>query len=152
MMSNSVPPDVEFNTDPVAIITPERVERVRQAARASSRLRARLCLHAGPEAEFHAMLIVLLQGTRIDIHRHRNKPECYHVLSGQLTIVLHDDAGQVTGRIPLGDPASGRNSLCRICAGLWHHVEVESAEVVLFETTLGPFVPSDTEYRTAAGG
>lgn len=141
-------PDVEFATSTVVTVDAATVERVRAAAATSPRLRARLCLHRGLHERLHDMLIVLRRGAAIAVHRHHDKAESYLVLAGLMTLVLLDDLGQVTQRIPLGPWGSGRKTIARIAAGIWHTVEVETEEVVLHETTVGPYSPSDTETRT----
>lgn len=141
-------PEAEFLSGEIAVCSEAGLARVRQAAAESPRRRARLCLHAGLSDQLHEMLIVLLRGTVIPIHRHPAKSECYHLLEGLLTLKIHHDAGGVIREIPLGGRDSGRPFLCRIAAGLWHSVEVESDEVVMHESTTGPFSPGDTEYLT----
>lgn len=141
-------PEVEFCTTEVATVDAAALARVRQAAIDSPRLRARLCLHANHVDELHLMLIVLRRGTDVPRHRHLDRAECYQVLSGRLTLILYHDDGRERERIPLGTIESGRAILCRINAGLWHTVEVESEEVVLYEATRGPFRVTGTEYWT----
>ncbi len=150
MTDTPVIPEAEFATTPVIAVDSVAIERIRQAAHASQRRRARLCLHSDFSNPLHNMVIVLLRGTQVAIHRHPNKPECYHVLSGEITLLLFDEQGQHPQRIPLGVFGSGRSPICRIAAGVWHSVEVESDEVILHESTVGPFSPTDTEYWTEA--
>ncbi len=140
-------PEVEFATESVIALDETAIARIRQAAHASPRRRARFCLHTDPDASLHNMLIVLLHGTVVPVHRHHDKPECYHMVSGLVTLHLFNDAGQPIRHVALGAPGSGREFVCRIVAGQWHSVEVESDEVVLLESTSGPFRPEDTEYR-----
>lgn len=139
-------PEVEFLPAEVALCDDEAVARVRQAAAESPRKRARLCLHADAAATLHEMLIALRRGTEIPIHRHPGKAECYHVIAGEFTLRIVDDRGAPLRDVPMGPPGSGRVFLCRIAAGLWHTVEVESDEVLLHESTSGPLIPGDTEY------
>jgi cupin fold WbuC family metalloprotein len=139
-------PETEFVTSVVATCDDEALERVRRAARDSSRLRARLCLHPSSTESLHEMVIVMCRGTQIPIHRHRDKAECYHVISGQLTLQIHDDSGKIVETIPLGPPGTGRVFACRIASGLWHSMVVESEEAAIHESTTGPFVPEATEY------
>jgi cupin fold WbuC family metalloprotein len=138
-------PEVEFVAAEIATVDAAALERLRQAAAASPRLRARLCLHASTADALHEMIIVLRRGTSIAVHRHPRKAECYHIIAGLMSILICDTDGQIVRRIPLGALGSGRDFACRIAAGLWHTVEVESEEVVLHESTLGPFSPGDTE-------
>jgi cupin fold WbuC family metalloprotein len=130
----------------VVAIDDETIARIRQLALASPQKRARLCLHPSLDESLHNMLIVLLRGTVVPMHRHPRKAECYHIVSGLLTLIIGDDSGHDQQRIPLGPFGSGRQCLCRIAAGLWHRVEVESDEVMMHESTVGPFDLAGTEY------
>jgi cupin fold WbuC family metalloprotein len=138
--------EVEFVPLPIAQCDDAALERVRLAAAASPRLRARLCLHRSPDDRLHEMVIVLRRGTQISVHRHPEKEECYHVISGLITLKICDAEGRVEQSIPLGPIGSGRTFVCRIAADLWHTVEVESDEVVMHESTIGPMTTTGTEY------
>ena len=143
--------EVEFSTSAITVVDEAVIERVRRAAYVSPRKRARLCLHPHLGDALHNMLIVLLRDTVVPMHRHPHKPECYHIVSGLLTLVMGDDAGRDSERIPLGPTGSGRAAMCRIAPGLWHRVEVETDEVVMHESSVGPFHPSGTETLNADG-
>jgi cupin fold WbuC family metalloprotein len=145
-------PEVEFVAEKIALLTDEALERVRQAARDSPRLRARLCLHASPAETLHEMIIVLRRGTVIPIHRHPAKAECYHLMHGLVTLCICDAEGRPVCEQPLGPIGSGRPAVCRIAEGLWHTVKVESEEVVLHESTTGPLGEGDTEYLARPAG
>lgn len=143
-------PEIEFSPGPVATFDDAAIERVRKAAETSPRSRARRCLHASSEDQLHDMVIVLKKGTEIPIHRHPEKAECYHLISGLVTLMLYDDSGTISQRIPLGPVGSGRPFLGRIAAGIWHTVIVESSEAVMHESTTGPFNVEGTEYLTGS--
>jgi cupin fold WbuC family metalloprotein len=141
-----MPPDLEFAQEPVAALTPEALERIRLAARDSPRRRARLCLHGSLAERLHEMIIVLRRGTEILIHRHPHKAECYHVLDGFAVLRIVDANGVSIARQELGPFGSGRATVCRIAEGLWHTLEIESDELILHESTTGPWQQEDTEY------
>lgn len=139
-------PEIEFATESAAICDDLALERVRRAAEASPRARARLCLHPSAEDQLHEMIIVLRRGTNIPIHRHADKAECYHVISGLLTLKICDNAGQVVKTLQLGPAGSGRAFVCRIGPGQWHTLEIESDDAAVHESTVGPFRAEMTEY------
>lgn len=150
MTENTVPDEVEFATSTITIVDEAVIDRVRRAAHASPRRRARLCLHPHLDAPLHNMLIVLLRGTDVALHQHLHRAECYHIVSGRITLIIGDDTGHDRQRILLGPGESDRPSMCRIAAEVWHRVEVESDEVVMHESTVGPFNPSDTIYFSSS--
>ena len=139
-------PETEFAKGPIATCDDTAFERIRRAAAESPRQRARLCLHSSVDEKLHEMIIVLRRGTVVAIHRHPEKEECYHSLSGFVTLRIHNDTGQIVQQVPLGPFGSGREFVCRISAGLWHSVIVESEEAAIHESTFGPMTPNGTEY------
>ncbi len=56
----------------------------------------RVCLHDGPEAALHQMVIVHRRGGEFRPHKHLTKAESYHMIEGRLRIRLFDDQGSVT--------------------------------------------------------
>ncbi|HET6426371.1 MAG TPA: WbuC family cupin fold metalloprotein [Planctomycetaceae bacterium] len=146
MTDSTVPPEIAFTTSAICVVDDATLASIREAAHASPRKRARLCLHSELSSPLHNMIIVLLRGTEVAIHRHPRKPECYHVMSGLMTLIVFDADGRNPRRIPLGPFGSGRSPVCRIPAGVWHSVDIETDEVVLHESTIGPYSPADTEY------
>ncbi len=84
------------------------------------------------------MLNVLLPGTQVPIHRHRDTSETVVVLSGRLTEVFFDDDGNECARYDIC-PAEGRFGL-QIPKGMWHTVIV-TEPCVMFEAKDGAYKP-----------
>lgn len=126
------------------------IEDLVREAREAPLKRARFCLHHSPDDALHEMVIALLRESYIRPHRHVEKTESFHVIAGSLQIVLFDDDGQVTNRIPMGPRGSGRPFLYRLAGDAWHTVVVEDEWVVFHEVTRGPFRPEDTQYASWA--
>ena len=74
------------------------------------------------------MLIALLPGTVVPIHRHPNSNENVLLLCGKLVEVIYDENGKEKERIHL-DPTVG-NYGCVIPPGAWHTVEVLEPSVI----------------------
>ena len=74
------------------------------------------------------MLIALLPGTVVPIHRHPNSNENVLLLCGKLVEVIYDENGNEKERIHL-DPNIG-NYGCVISPGAWHTVEVLEPSVI----------------------
>lgn len=74
------------------------------------------------------MLIALLPGTVVPIHRHPNSNENVLLLCGKLVEVIYDENGNEKERIHL-DPNIG-NYGCVIPPGAWHTVEVLEPSVI----------------------
>jgi cupin fold WbuC family metalloprotein len=119
---------------------------VREAER-SPRRRTNHDFHAGPEDNPHRFLNVMLRGTYVTPHRHRDPPksESFLVLRGALAVFLFDDDGRVTARHDLG--GRGEPFGIDLPAGVWHSLAVSSDLAVVYEVKPGPWDPaSDKEF------
>ncbi|MBI3129743.1 MAG: cupin fold metalloprotein, WbuC family [Acidobacteria bacterium] len=123
----------------------EDLAPVLEAARAHPKGRARLCAHPGPEADLHEMFIVLARGGYVRPHRHLNRPESFLVLEGRARVLCFDGTGRPTACHELGDAASGRSFFFRMEDPVFHTVIVDSPQLLVVETTRGPFDPGTTE-------
>jgi cupin fold WbuC family metalloprotein len=96
-----------------AALFPSLIEHARQ----SPRLRMNHNFHSSMEDNPHRFLNVMIQGTYIAPHRHRDPPkaESFLVLEGQLAFFTFDDAGQITSTFILGRDALGID----IQPGVW---------------------------------
>jgi cupin fold WbuC family metalloprotein len=108
--------------------------------------RIRICCHRTIEDRLHEMLMVFSGDTYIRPSLHVDKEESLLVLEGFGTYFFFDEQGQVTGQVPLGPVQSGRSFYCRIPANTYHSLVVESDQLVVKETTSGPFTRDDTRF------
>jgi len=137
-----------FNEAARVGIDPTTVADLRRRVADAPRGRFRLCLHGGPEAPIHEMLIVLSRGSYIRPHRHPpGKVETYLILEGVLDLYFFDAVGRPDGRIPLSSFAAGGTFLYRTAEPVWHMPMAASADVVYYEVFTGPFrKDADVEY------
>lgn len=142
--------EVLYTTAAVTRVTRADVETLKAAAGRNRRKRIRLCAHMDPAAAVHEMIIVHARDTYVRPHRHVGKTESFHVVEGQLTLVVFDDAGTVRDVIRMGEYASGRPFYHRITEDLYHTVLIESDVAVFHETTSGPFRREDMEFAVWA--
>jgi cupin fold WbuC family metalloprotein len=112
----------------------------------SPRKRARLCTHPGPADPLHEMLICLARGTYVRPHRHVGKSESFHIIEGQLDVVLFRDDGAIRDVIRMGPYQTGLAFFYRLMEPCYHTVLVHTPLVIFHETTNGPFDPADTEF------
>lgn len=115
-------------------------------ARSNPRRRARLCAHPNSQDRLHEMLIVLDRETYIRPHRHAGKSESFHVVEGELDVVIYRADGSVRDVVRLGPPGSGRAFYYRLMDDCFHTVLIDTPYALFHETTNGPFVRSDTEF------
>lgn len=111
------------------------LDLVDQLLRGSNGQNARLCLHQGAEDSFHQMLILEYWGKSFPAHRHPNKSEGYHLIEGQMDLVLYTNSGDVSQVIKLNE----RNPIARVGPNTFHKLVVLSPYAIYHETKPGPF-------------
>ena len=122
------------------------VERVRERGIRAERKRARICAHPSASDPLHEMIICLDRGTYIRPHRHACKSESFHIIEGELDVVLFEDDGAIREVIRMGPYRSQRTFFYRLMEPCFHTVLVRTRQAVFHETTNGPFDPADAEY------
>src|SRR5262249_50282088 len=97
---------------------------IRERAIHSPRKRARLCAHPGPADPLHGMLTCLARGPSARPHRHAGKSESFHIIEGELDVVLFHDDGTIREVIRMGPYPSGRAFFYRLMEPCFHTVLV----------------------------
>lgn len=138
--------EVVYALDPVVAVDRGFVDGLVQAADKAPRKRTRLCAHKGAEDRLHEMIIVLKRGTYLRPHRHRDKVESFHIITGRADVFTFDETGKTKSVVGLGDWASGRAFFYRNEASDYHTVHVRSEVVIFHETTNGPFDRAQTTF------
>lgn len=118
------------------------LDEIAAKAEVSPRLRMNYNLHESPDAKAQRLINVLLPGTIVPIHRHRNTAETYVLLRGKMFVVLYNDMGGETERYLL-DPLVGNYGV-QIPKGQWHTIEVIKPSAIL-EVKDGPYTPLQPE-------
>lgn len=109
-------------------INKEFLGKLFEQAVENPRLRQSYDLRTSSDDNSQRMLIALLPGTVVPIHRHPNSNENVLLLCGKLVEVIYDENGKEKERIHL-DPTVG-NYGCVIPPGAWHTVEVLEPSVI----------------------
>lgn len=137
---------VFYSTDAVAEVCDDWYEKLKHHALEAGQNRARLCLHHSPDDPLHEMIIVFHRDTLVRPHRHRGKSESFHVIDGELDIVLFDDEGHRTRVISMGPFGSGKPYVYRLSEPVWHSVIVRTEYAAIHEVTNGPFRPEENDF------
>lgn len=124
------------------IINNQLLDEIQEKAEESSRLRMNMDLRNSSEDKSQRMLNVLLPGTIVPIHRHRETSETTMIIRGKLFMVFYNDLGAQTERYLL-DPTIGHYGV-QIPKGQWHTVEVIEPSAI-FEVKDGPYTPLEPE-------
>jgi len=139
-------PSVFFNKDEILEVQEEWLSRLKNEAKREPRRRARLCLHMVPEDSIQEMLIVLCNDALVRPHCTLNKTESFHVVEGELRMIMFDDQGNVTRRFDMGPLGSGKPFMARFASSPWYTYKPLSEFIVIHEITRGPFDPSGTAF------
>lgn len=137
---------VSFSSEEIIEVGREQLDQLKQAATQATLKRARLCLHHDHSDKVQEMVIAFCQDSYVRPHRHVNKSESFHVIEGDLAVIIFDNKGHVTRRITMSPRGSGHTFLYRLSSSLWHTVVPLSEFVIIHETTTGPFVKGETEF------
>jgi cupin fold WbuC family metalloprotein len=142
----SVTNEVSVATGSVVRVKASDLVKVVERSKVSTRKRARLCAHPDSADALHEMMISLARGTYVRPHRHAGKSESFHIIVGELDVVLFADDGTICEVIEMGPYAAGSVFYYRLMRACFHTVLVNTPHVLLHETTNGPFDPADTEF------
>ena len=137
--------EVLYSAESIVVVDNQDIEDLKQAAMRNRRKRIRLCTHPSVEDPLHEMIIVHHLGCYVRPHRHAGKSESYHIVEGNVDIVLFEDTGVLLKIIHLGT-GSEFVTYYRLNEPVFHTVIHRSEVVVFHETTNGPFRRSDTEF------
>jgi cupin fold WbuC family metalloprotein len=143
--------EVFYSSDDIIKVDRAGISQLQQKAQQGPRNRSRLCSHRGVDDPLHEMLIVHEKGIYVRPHKHVGKSESFHVIEGDVDIVLFDDAGGVLDVIEMGDYASSKVFYYRLADAVFHTVIMKS-NAVFHEVTNGPFRREDTIFAEWSPG
>jgi cupin fold WbuC family metalloprotein len=140
-----VAPGVFYGSGQPMLADRVSIDFLKQQAGLSGMRRARICGHPDPEARQHDMLIACQRDTYVAPHLHQSKSESFLVLEGEADMLIFEDDGRLTARIPMGSIEAGRPFFYRVPAGQYHSLDIRSDALVFAECSLGPFRCDDME-------
>jgi cupin fold WbuC family metalloprotein len=139
MRTRTESPEVLYGEDPIVTVDAGDIAAMKRAAESNPRRRIRLCAHRSVDDQVHEMLIVHTSDTYVRPHKHLGKSESFHVIDGEVDVVIFTDDGAVAEVIPMGPFQSGRAFFYRIADPLYHTLLIRSPVLVFHEATTGPF-------------
>lgn len=143
-------PEVFLAEGPISAIGQPELNALRAAVKASAKRRARINAHLNGEDALHEMIIAIDPSSYIRPHKHPGKSEAFHVIEGEVDIVVFTDEGEIDRIVPLGPPGSGRPFYYRMSSAFFHTLIIRSDMLVVHEITNGPFRPSATVFADFA--
>ena len=107
---------------------------LRQVSISNGGKNVRVCLHDGPKARHHDMVILENRGKYYRPHKHRDKGEAFHVIEGRLGLFTFSDSGEVIDSCVLAP-----GEIYRVEENAYHAVLPMTKQVIYHENKPGPF-------------
>lgn len=142
--------EVFIAEDTIVRLGDAEIAFLKKQAKISPRKRARICAHKTNDDALHEMVIVISADSYIHPHRHVGKSESFHIVEGEVDVVVFDDTGKLSEVIQLGAPASGRCFYYRLSESAFHTLLIRSDYLIVHEVTNGPFDRDRTVLATFA--
>ena len=142
--------EVFIALDPIVKVGREELAFLKRQALENQRKRARICAHQTNEDSLHEMVIAISAASYIHPHKHLGKSESFHIIEGEVDVVMFDDQGAIVDIIELGDAASQRNFYYRLSESAFHTLLIRTDFLVVHEVTNGPFLRDKTVLATFA--
>ena len=137
---------------PIASIGAEEIEFLRREVAGSPKGRIRINLHADDADLLHEMIIAIRPDSYIRPHKHPGKSEAFHVVHGEVDIVVFEDDGSIRQIVPLAAGDTGKAFYYRMSQPCFHTLLIRSDILVVHEITNGPFVKNGTLFGAFAPG
>jgi cupin fold WbuC family metalloprotein len=138
--------EVLYADERIVTVDAATIAEMKRGAEQNERRRIRLCAHRGVDDGLHEMLIVHAKGTYVRPHKHVGKSESFHVIEGEVDVVIFHEDGTVADVIQMGPFQTGRPFFYRIADPLFHTLLIRSPVLVFHETTTGPFKRAETVF------
>jgi cupin fold WbuC family metalloprotein len=142
--------EIYYVTDLFPVVGLSDVNFLKARAAENSRLRCRLCVHPSVDDRLHEMVIVFHRDTYFRPLRHRERPQSFQIVEGNVTIAILDDGGEILRLIDIAATDPDRGFKTRIPPDHWYAFMIDSEWLVLQEITTGPMNYSEREYAPFA--
>jgi cupin fold WbuC family metalloprotein len=143
-------PEVFLAEGPIAAVGEGEIARLKAAVKASSKGRARINAHPDGNDALHEMIIAIDASSYIRPHKHPGKSEAFHIIEGEVDIIVFKDNGEIDCVVPLGAPGGGRSFYYRMSKPFFHTLVIRSDILIVHEITNGPFRPEATIFADFA--
>lgn len=124
-----------FATDATSFVDREDIEDVKRLAVAESGP-ARYSLHASPVSSLHSMVILQPFGTYAQPRKHLTKAKLFHIVDGEMVVVIFEDNGTVRAAHHL---AADKILVVHVEPDCYHTNLALTPQVVYHEVITGPF-------------
>jgi len=105
--------------------------------------KSRICTHSKITEKIHEMLIFHKKNSYVRPHKHLNRLESFHLISGEIYLIIFNDKGKPTKVIEMGDYSTGKIFYYRMYKSCFHTLIIKK-DALFHEVTSGPFKKKDT--------
>lgn len=135
---------------PIVSIGCEEIEFLRREVVGNVKGRVRINLHPENTDSLHEMFIAIRPDSYIRPHKHPNKSEAFHIVYGEVDIVIFEDDGRIREIVPLAAGSSTKAFYYRMSKPFFHTLLIRSDMLVVHEITNGPFIKDSTVFGSFA--
>lgn len=143
-------PEVFLAEGPISTVGRSEIDALKAAVKESAKRRARINTHPDGGDALHEMIIAIDRTSYIRPHKHPAKSEAFHIIEGEVDVVVFKDNGEIDRIVPLGAPGSGRSFYYRMSKPFFHTLVIRSDVLIVHEITNGPFRPQGTIFADFA--
>ena len=139
-------PDVYLARNPIVSIGQKEIDFLRGELVGNAKGRVRINLHPDNADTLHEMFIAIRQDSYIRPHKHPSKSEAFHIVYGEVDIIIFEDDGSIQQVIPLAAGPSINAFYYRMSKPFFHTLLIKSEILVVHEITNGPLINNATIY------
>jgi cupin fold WbuC family metalloprotein len=135
-------PNVFRTQSPNGRVNNKQIKILKKSYSNDSFSRKRICIHQKDTSSLHEMIIYFKKPSALPPLIHTNKDESFFLLEGLAKYIELNSNGEIINVINLVgyfDKKSWKDSFCTIKANTIHYLLIDSPNLLVKETTLGPF-------------
>ena len=144
MKTYKVNKEVLYSNEDITRVNIRDIKKLKKLALKNKTKKIRLCTHKNVKEKLQEMLIVHPMDYYVWPHKHVNKSESFHIIEGEVDIVLFDNYGKILNLISMGASTTGKNFYYSLPKFRYHTLIIKSKVLVFHEITKGPFLKKDT--------
>jgi cupin fold WbuC family metalloprotein len=143
-------PEVFLADGPIITLGRPELDRLREAVGQTPKRRARINAHPDSSDALHEMIIAIERNSYIRPHKHPGKSEAFHIIEGDVDIVVFDDTGEICKIVPLSALGERGGFYYRMSDSFFHTLVIRCELLIVHEITNGPFCPEATVFAAFA--
>jgi cupin fold WbuC family metalloprotein len=121
------------------VVDADLIRTIIERARLAPERRARALLHPSASDSLHEMVIALPRDSCDVPHINFKSGKSFHVIEGELVVMIFSDDGRETTAIPLSAVDTRHGRMLRLVTSKWHTIIPLTEYTVFIETIIGPF-------------